>query len=258
MYFYRDQMKLFPFGLFFIFILLTITVFAIKIDVAVAEIIDGKIITIFKPTVNGVFEIPIELDNIGSVNYIARIKLEIYNATKDLIFIGWTNEQSLKPGNIANYNLYFFPNSSGNFSGKLKAYYANEIKDYNNLSFEILSPSPQGSFELSNFRTYEDYIKVEIKSNKSLENVFVIPSQYSAGWIFEQVKLNKLGVARTIVRIPYKPTIFSEKSVTINVATKDGKYFSSKTFLMKKETELIYWIDSISDGVRFFFQNLLS
>jgi len=240
--------------LFMLFILLLISIAnAQLIKVNIAEVLNGNITSlVYNPNMNtNLFKITTEFFNTGSIGYKARARLDIFSQS-NLLYTAWSKEASLIPGVKSSFDMYWYePNMTGNFSGRLRVYYANEIKE-SEIRFKIKNFTiSQDIFEISDLRTYDNYIKFSLKSPQTLSNVIVFPSKYPLGWIFEQTKIEKLNQNDKIsVALPYQPSLWIPNEVTIAVVTEDGKYYSSKTFTLVKEEGLLKYIHYLTDGLR--------
>jgi len=213
--------------------------------VDIKEVVDVEATTIdFDPTIQDgkPFKVKVELQNTGSIGYKARVRLDILDQD-NLIFTGWGDEKYFFPGNQKIYDLYWYPL---NIEGELKAliiiYYANEMKKVKLVKFEVEASekSPENIFEILDFRTYDDEVEFLLKTNKTVENVIIIPFGYPTGWIFEQVKVDELESGSVkIVNLKYDPSLWKETSVMFNMISEDGKYHASESFTMKRENS--FW-----------------
>jgi len=241
--------------LFMLFILLLIifSVSAQVIKIEVAEVLSGNITSlVYNPSIDtNIFKITTEFFNTGSIGYKARARLDVFSQS-GLLYTGWSKEASLVPGIKSSFNIYWFePNITGNFSGRIRIYYANEIKELE-IKFEIKNFTiSQDIFEISDLRTYDNYVKFSLRSSQTVNSVIAFPSKYPLGWIFEQTKIEKLNQNDKIsVSLPYQPSLWTPSEVTIAVVTEDGKYYSSKTFILVKEEGLLKYVHYLTDGLR--------
>jgi len=230
----------FFFLIFFILLSLPYFSFVQEVKVGVKEILESEI-TSFK--YNSLlesgepFKVSFELFNSGSVGYRARVRLDIINQT-NLYYTGWSEEKSLWPGSSGYFEVHWYPvNITGDLEARVMIYYANDIKELKPIKFKIVGiGTPEKDIEITGFKTYEDRIVVGLKSNKELEDIIIVPSGYLYGWIFEQSKIEKISKdEEKKVELKYEPTIWKETEVMIHVFTEDGKYYTSKSFLMKIE-----------------------
>jgi hypothetical protein len=237
----------FLFALSISFILILGISCAQVVDISIAEVIEIEIkdidysstITDGKP-----FNVKVELYNSGSIGYKARIRLDIFDHD-DLVFTGWGDEKHFVPGNQKIYDLYWYPSDlEGEFKTSIWVYYANEIKKIKPIKFQVkpTEETPGDILRILNFRTYDEEIEFLLKGNKSLENIIIVPSNYPTGWIFEQTKIDKLESGSIeIVNLKYEPSLWKSSDVTINVFTEDGKYYTSKSFSLERETN--FWMN---------------
>jgi len=239
--------------LFVISILFLISIVsAQKIDVSIAEDLNVSISSLSYPEINNnIFKLTTELFNRGSIGYKVRERLDVFNQSK-VLYTAWSREEPLVPGTRSVFNIYWYePNKTGNFTGRLRVYYENEIKE-SEIEFEVKDLSiTQDIFEISNFRTYDDYIKFSLKSPQTVKNVIAFVSDHPMGWIFEQAKIENLDQNDKIsVYIPYQASLWTPSEIKVSIVTEDGKYYSSKSFTMVKEGGLIMYINYLIDAIK--------
>jgi len=242
------------------FFLILATSRAQEVDVNIKEVLEVKTTRIdYNSTITDgkTFQVNIELFNSGSVEYRARIRLDIFKQD-NLIFTGWSDERHFFPGNQESYFLYWYPfNSEGKFKASIRIYFANEIIKIRPLEFEVKSTekTPENVFEILDFRTYDEEVELLFKTNKTLENIVIIPVYYPTGWVFEQAKINKLESGEIkIVNLKYEPSLWKQSDVTINIFTEDGKYYASKSFTLKRETLFWTYFYRMINDLRIFFK----
>jgi len=235
--------------LFVCFILLPNTLNAQNLGVNVTEILTAEAINVNYDSIvedGKVFKTSFELFNSGSIGYKARVRLDVFN-DKNLVYTGWSDEKSLPPGIRVFFRVYWYPsNSTGNFTGRLMIYYANEIEKMDTIEFEVKGISiPEKSIEIVDFKTYDEEVEIALKSDQSLNNVVVIPSGYPLGWVFEQTMIEKLEKNKVKrIGLVYKPSLWKPTLIKLDVITEDGKYYTSESFLLERETgirRLLYY-----------------
>lgn len=257
-----------PLAILFLLIVMTIVVNAQVVEIKVIQVLRGRISSIFyDSTVDTVLKVTTEFYNIGSAGYRTRIRMDVFDesfnesesdlATDGLLYRGWSKELSMVPGLHENFHIYWYPfNVSGNFTANIRAYYGDEILESDEIQFEVKDvPIPEDVFEIKRFRTYDNYIKFDLKASESANNVIIIPSGYPMGWIVEQTKIESIDrndVKRVV--IPYEPSLWESTEITMNIVTEDGKYFTSKFFALEKETSLLEYIHYITDGIMNFLK----
>jgi len=249
--FYSDVMKE-VIILIFLFLFLGFLTNALEIDITVEELLQGNVSSlIYNPTSNDVFKISIEFYNTGSIRYTARTRVDFM--CPELKYTGWSDEKTLLPGERKSFDIYWYNfNSTKNFTGKLRIYYENEILEYGSINFQIKNSTlPEDVFEISDFRTYDNHVKFSLKSSKSLDDIILIPSSYPQGWIVEQKEIEKIEKGDKIsVNLPYGATVWEPDTMSISALTQDGKYYSSRTFTLKKEAGLTKYVNYLLDGLR--------
>ena len=225
-----------------LFVIILISILSVSnaqvIEIGVKETIDKEIgpLSYDQSVVDNPFKVSFELFNSGSTGYNTRARMDVFKEDK-LLFTGWSKEYSLNPGIRSNFEIYWYPpNLTGDFTGRIRVYYANEIEDLDPIEFEIKNEIvPEDVIEITDFRTFEEEVMFEISSSQSLDNVIIIPSNHPLGWIFEQKKIEKLNKnERKELEIYYEPTLWKSSDVTINVITEDGKYYTSESFTLER------------------------
>ncbi len=243
----------FTISLVMIFLSVTAIAEASELIVNVNEIIQGNIKYLYNNTNENIFKITPEIYNSGSVGYRARARTDIFYKD-NMIFTGWSSEKSLVPSDQKAFDMYWYqPNASGIFKARLRLYYGWEIYE-KNISFEIKTGMTEDIFEIQNFRTYDNYIRFDLRAKQSFDKILVLPSKYPLGWVFEQTKIEKLNAnGLKPVVIPYEPSLWKPSNVSLIIVTEDGKYYTEKQFEMKKEEGIIKYINQFLDGIRSIF-----
>jgi hypothetical protein len=173
--------------------------------------------------------------NTGSIPYSARIRTYVYNES-GLIFDGWSNEKDFMPGDKKTIETYWHANAKGRYNTTLRIYYGNEMTEKKGISFEVVNDTiPDETFDIRNFRTYEDYVVFEIGGKTDHNNVTVIPSKYVPGWVFDQKVVDEVkgGLFRA-VKISYHPTVWQPTDLKLTFVTSDGMHYYEKIVQMKK------------------------
>ena len=240
--------------IFFIFLLLSLFPItnSVIIKVEVPESLFGNFTSFSYDSSKDILKFWFEFYNSGSTAYKTRVRLDVFNDSR-IIFTGWSDEKVLMPGDRKNFEIYWYTNSTGNFSIRVRAYFGNEIFERRITIEKNNSFSPQDIFEIRNFRTYDDFIVFDIKAKRNAKNVVVLPSNFPLGWIFEQKRIDflKKEEEKTIA-INYQPTVWTEGKLSLIVASDDGKYKTEKIFEMKKETGIIWLIHFLLDKIKLF------
>ena len=224
------------------------------IEVGINSVMKGNAIAITYDNTTNIAKFSTEFFNSGSVGYSARARVEIYD-NSTLLFSGWSQQKELTPGERNTFDIYWYTNETKNYGVIVRMYYGNEITDYDKFNVTIgRSMQRNDSFEIYNFRTYDDHVIFDIRSSQDAKGVVIMPSQYTYGWIFEQKELGDMskGSTRTVV-LKYYPSLWAPSPVSIMVASDGGRLYAEKTLDMKKETGLAGIIMSIIDSIRMNF-----
>jgi hypothetical protein len=238
--------------LFILCLLILIKIgFSTLIKVNINEEIKSKIVSETTNFSFNVVKFSTEFYNIGSIDYSARARIFVYSDDK-LIFSGWSQEKGLMSGDKKSFDIYWYAKSPGKYKSKLRFYFGNEIIDSETKELQINETLiPKDVFEISNFRTYDNHVIFDLKSEKDVKNIKVIPHEYVPGWIFEQKAIEniKKGDIKT-VSLPYSPTVWKPTTLKLVVVSDNGKYYSEKPLEMKKETGITSIIYSILDSLK--------
>lgn len=220
-----------------------------EIEVNIPRNIEGNVSSFSYSYSLNILNFQIEFYNKGSIAYKTRIRLDIFNGSQ-WFFTGWSGEKSLMPGDRKNFEIYWYTNSTGNFTTKVRAYLANEIFEQKFSIEKKTSFLPKSVFEVKNFRTYDDYIIFDVRTEENVKDVVVIPADFPLGWMFEQKKVDSINnnAEKTIV-LHYQPTVWVPENLKLEIASDEGKYYTEKTFELRKEMGILrlfhYIIDSI-------------
>lgn len=225
-------------SLIIVILLLQSVAYAQFIGVGVSEVLKTEVLGLEYNSLieNGEpLKVSFELSNIGSIGYRARVRLNIYNRT-NLLQTVWSSEENLPPGIGYHFNVYYPVNSEGKFKARVRVYYANEIEEVKSFDFQVKKIiSPKNTFYITNFRTYKEEVEFNLRSNETLENILIVPTNCPTGWVCEQKKLDGIKENETKkISLFYNPSLWKESGITINIFTEDGKYGTTETFVMKK------------------------
>lgn len=219
------------------------------IDVQITEILMGNLTAITYDNSSNSVKLVSEVYNTGSIGYKNRVRMEVFNDSK-LIFTGWSKEKVLMPGDKKTFETYWYE-QNGVYSIKMRMYFGNEIKEVKTFDLKLDNyKQPEDVFEITGFRTYDNFIVFDVKSKMDVENVVIMPSQYRYGWVFEQESIESMSAnVSKAVKINYHPTVWSPSGMSIRIVSDEGVYYSEEAFEMNRETGLMgalyYLLDSL-------------
>ncbi len=208
----------------------------VRIFINVSPRIDGKVSLFNLSQHNPVF-FTLHWENVGSVGCKVRMRVEVYSEDK-LVYVGWSREKELWPGAATSLLAYAFL-EEGNYTVHPYVHHCYLVYDLPPKPLRVVNTSvKKGGVEIVEAKTYENYVKVKIKSTRDLERVVIIPKDYPLGWIFESTLVERIrtGEERE-VKVYYEPSIFSEENVTLVAIANDGS-FAEKTFTLKIEKSM--------------------
>jgi len=237
--------KLLVFLLFFSLVLSNAN--AVLIEVKVPKTLKGNVTSFSYESSKNLGTFKLEFYNSGSISYTGRARIDVFNDSQT-IFTAWSEEKKFMPGDRKIFELYWFTNLTGNFSGRIRMYFANEILEKTFNLEKVYSYPTENVFTISSFRTYENAVVFDLKAEKDVKNVAIIPENIPLGWIFQQKKIEEMkkGEVRTVA-ISYKPTVWSEENLALSIADGDGKYFAQEEVKLKKESGLLGFVHYLID-----------
>lgn len=193
--------------------------------------------------------------NIGSVEYGARARIDIMH-DDDILFTGWSNSINVNPGQRKGFVIYGVVPNTTNLRLRSRLYYGNEIEELDPVTLAPVGGKVAGhAFKIVNFRTYDDYFRFDVMSNRSLEDIVIIPRGLPGTWIYEQYKIESIDAgAMKEVRIPYQTGFFRERTIIISIATEDGSYYQEQQFQLQRQRGIMKYINLLSDWLAGFFR----
>jgi len=228
--------------------LLTTTAYSAKINVNVLELINSQAKEINHDTYNNVLKISYDVMNSGSIDYGARIRLDIFNGTKYTTTI-WSKEEAIIPGERKTINMYWYsPSDNETWTANARLYRAYEIKEIGNVTEISGKGNSENTLEISSARVYENEIKLRVKSRADTKNIILYPINYPAGWLFEQEEIGGINAGSSkAASIHYETGAFHEREITVIAINEDGKNYGTKTFMLKKEEGLSKLVGQLRD-----------
>lgn len=221
-----------------IFLLYSANASALSVAMDVGEELNADIKTINTTTENGVYWLSVEFYNSGSIGYKATARLDIFNGSKS-IFTYWTDSREMVPGKKEYFDLYGYVPSSGNYSKRLRIYFANEVLEKWYSASQWTVSKREGIFTAKNpfsgTESGNEYLEFDLSSNQSIENVLILPSNYPRGWIFPGTKAGLEANTTYRQRLLFEPDMPSPGNISIIVVSSDGKYSNEYSFSLNNE-----------------------
>lgn len=205
----------------------------------------------------------IETFNRGSVAYDARVRMDILekgsgddDEKSEIVFTAWGQEIEMYPGSRKITRLYWHTDEVDDKKVRVRVYFADEIFEevYEVKKTEKTSNAESGVFEVRNFHVYDDYVLFDIKPNKDVNEVVVIPEEFQSGWVLEQKVIKGLKSGQTImVSVPYKASLFTEENVVLGFVGDGSTIYDEYEFLMQKKTGFAGHLQRLVDSIRLLF-----
>ena len=183
----------------------------------------------------------INVENSGSVGCDVLPRIVFYNSTGDISYTVWGTKRGLWPGSDGDW-VFYSALPPGNYSAFIKILYCKEMYVYGPYNFTVKNyNSPiKNTLEIIQNKTYENYLELTLKSNKTLKNVAVIPIKYPTGWVFTSTMINKIEAGKEAkIKLYYEPSIWKETKIKVKAMTVDGKYMTEKEILLTKKEGII-------------------
>jgi len=215
------------------------TVNALVIKVDVAETLKGNVSSFSINSSSNIVKLPIEFYDTGSVAYLARVRIYVYNDT-DLIFSGWSAEKALKPGDRKLFDIFWPATDAGNYTAKLRIYFGNEIFEQGGFRIQVnKTVQAEDVFDVRDFKTHDDHVDFNIISRNDSSDAVVVPLKYTSGWVFEQAEVGSMKAGESKrVTLHYISGVWTPGSLKLVVASNSGSFYTEKNLEMKKETDL--------------------
>jgi hypothetical protein len=215
---------------------------SIKVNVNVKGEIGGYIEYMdYEKIVNGTIQnFFITWYNSESVGCTIRIRIDINDGNKTYTI--WSDKKPVEPGDHRDFELFWIPQHTGNYSWNVLIYACNEIFSGPNGTFEVISlSSPKKTIIIKSAKSTAEGIEIKIKAESYAKDVVIIPTNFPLGWVVEHAKINEMkkGEERTVL-VKYEPATPKNERVYFKAITMDGKYESEERGVLVKK-ELPFW-----------------
>jgi hypothetical protein len=216
-----------------------------RMEISIEESLQGHA-ALFDLNNGPVQEFVLRLENTGSVNCLARPRLDIYTSGEgdltDLAYTAWGSEEALMAGASREWRLYSaLP--QGSYSAVLRTHYCNEIFKLGTLNFSALGLDPDKSLTIDVLTVGENAMDLSVSGLDG--KVVVIPEDYPSGWIFEAAALEEEGHGQAW--LGFEPVRVDGTSVMLRAISLDGLSYGERrvSLSLRKEqasSDLIYAI----------------
>ena len=186
------------------------------------------------------------VENIGSAGCVVKVRADFY---KDSVFLKtvWSEVEALEPGGTFLFHNYWMADVDGDIRVNISIYQCYERFEWGQLSFNVVNSTVHESdnFFVSETKNSPDEINLTIMSNKTLENVLIIPYEYPLGWIVEPQRIDRIdaGEVKTVT-IKYHASTWHARTIVFDIVTTDGSEYDQIDVQLKEEevkSEGIEW-----------------
>jgi hypothetical protein len=237
---------------------------AAEVQVKVAQDLKGNISSFSYNVSNDLLRFNVEYYNSGSLPYAARMRIDILSGQsgQEVLFTGWSGDMKLMPGDKQAAVIYGYTSANGRLVARVRAYFANEVIER---SFEVSKPAGGGKDSaidkgavLSDMHAYDDRIVFDATAKSSdLDGVVIMATDFPPGWSFEQKTVSSIRRGSTVtISMPYAPSLFVERNVSILAISDGGTGGSLTTFAIKKESGLPALFHILADAIKLRFRGV--
>jgi hypothetical protein len=207
---------------------------------------------------NDLVKFMVEAYNTGSVPVVGKVRVDIINSSSgsghSTSFTAWGDEKTLMPGEKQLSTLYYHTAQEGTLITRVRFYYSNEQTEKSFLVIKAnVDQKKQDTKTLSvkGVRTYDDRLAVDLQSIEDTNGVVLVPNRFPAGWVVGQIVVGDMrgGESKTVF-LPFKPSLFLERNVSLIVSNFDGSSFSEESFVLKKESGIRMFVGRFLDDFR--------
>ena len=202
-------------------------VHALSVNVQVEKNFSGEFKDITNLSEGGLRKFSFEFFNSGSLPYRAIARLDIFEG-RNIVSTSWSDYKILNPGERANFELFGYLDHSGNFTPRLRVYFANEIDEkWQPAERFEKSYEPSDIFKIANAVSGKDYVAFDLLSPES-SDIIILASDYLPGWIFHQASSKLSANVSSRQKVYYEADFFANSRLKINIFSSDGKALSSQ------------------------------
>ena len=221
---------------------------ASKVDVHVSGIMTSDFKVTKIEETNNVIALYVGVHNTGSFIYDTTARMDIMDGNI-ILATGWSKTEIINPGNRKGLVVYGYKPDSNNISVRARLHYGNEITEQPLTPInERVDAEYEPAFSVYNLRTYDNFIRFDLETNQTLDNILILPQGFPATWKISQEKIDHMesGTIKQVV-LPYQTNVFKERDISILVVTEDGLHLNEYVFKLKKETGFMKYINIFVD-----------
>lgn len=209
--------------------------FSLSVTMDVGKELDTELKTADISGSNGVYTLSIELYNSGSIAYVAKPRIDLFENGKKA-FTSWGSPRIMIPGTKETIEIHAITNRSGNFTPRLRIYFANELLEKWYPAREFMISERHDAFTFSGITSGKDYVEFDISSDRDAD-VILIPDRYPPGWEFPYSRIQLKANKTTSERMSFIPDVMKDTEVSIIAVSSDGVLYDSQTIQIKKDEE---------------------
>jgi hypothetical protein len=218
---------------------------AIIVAVEVGEVIDGY--SPYFEVGEGVQNVPQRFlmvwENSGSLGCSVLMQVEVYklglNGSK-LVSTSWSNDTPLESGGTGTLEAYWPPEEPGDYMANLTLHLCRRIVEGPVVNFSVKANDKgfeKAPFEIRGITNDYERIIIDFESRRNMEDLVIIPSGYPRGWVVQSRSVKGVEANKTYyIGLAYEPAIWGEKSLSIGIVTKDGRYSTKTPYTLQKVT----------------------
>ncbi len=177
------------------------------------------------------------IENTGSAGCAVKVRADFYKDSR-LLKTTWSEIEALEPGGHFLFHNYWMPDREGNITANITIHQCYETFERDQISFYV-SNSTIGrtdNLQVIEAKNTKSEINLTIVSNKTLEDVLVIPANYPLGWLVEPVKINKIEKdEEKTITVPYVPSTWHGETILFDIITQDGTEYTTHSVQLKEQ-----------------------
>ena len=181
--------------------------------------------------------ISMNIENTGSAGCAVKVRADFHKDSRHLKTT-WSEIEALEPGGHFLFHNYWMPDHEGNITANITIYQCYETFEREPISFYVSNSTIDKTHNLQviEAENTKSEINLTIVSNKTLEDVLVIPANYPLGWLIEPVKIDKIEKEEEkTITVQYVPSTWHAETILFDIITEDGREYTTHSVQLKEE-----------------------